>query len=80
MIKPSEYTPATSEVMAEGIREEFSEEEIAVLAVNRLLGSTDRVAMSNRKGHSPIPESNEQIYLFFERFLKSIRERAEGVE
>jgi coniferyl-aldehyde dehydrogenase len=31
MIKPSEYTPATSEVMAEGIREEFSAEEIAVI-------------------------------------------------
>ncbi len=40
------------------------------IAVNKLLGYTDRVAMSNRKGHAPTPESNEQIYLFFERFLK----------
>lgn len=31
MIKPSEYTPATSEAMAVGIREAFSEEEIAVI-------------------------------------------------
>lgn len=31
MIKPSEYTPATSQAMAEGIAEEFSEEEIAVI-------------------------------------------------
>ena len=31
MIKPSEYTPATSEAMAEGIRAEFDENEIAVL-------------------------------------------------
>ncbi len=26
--------------------------------------------MTNRKGHSPTEESNEQIYLFFEHFLK----------
>ena len=44
------------------------------IAVNKLLGYTNRVAMTNRKGHSPTPESNEQIYLFFERFLKSKRE------
>lgn len=31
MIKPSEYTPATSEAMREGIAEEFDEEEIAVI-------------------------------------------------
>jgi hypothetical protein len=41
------------------------------IAVNKLLGYTDRVAMTNRKGHSPTPQSNEQIYLFFERFLKN---------
>ena len=40
------------------------------VAVNRLLGYTNRVAMTNRKGHTPTAESNEQIYLFFERFLK----------
>jgi dienelactone hydrolase len=39
------------------------------IAVNQLLGFTNRVAMTNRKGHDPTPESNEQIYLFFEHFL-----------
>ncbi len=41
------------------------------IAVNKLLGYTNRVAMTNRKGHSPTPQSNELIYLFFERFLKN---------
>jgi len=40
------------------------------IAVNRLLGYENRVAMTNRKGHDPTPESNEQIYAFFEHFLK----------
>ena len=40
------------------------------VAVNKLLGHTNRVAMTNRDGHTPTPESNEQIYLFFEHFLK----------
>ena len=40
------------------------------VAVNRLLGHTDRVAMTNRKEHSPSVESNEQICRFFERFLR----------
>lgn len=40
------------------------------IAVNRLLGYENRVAMTNRKGHSPTQESNEQLYLFFEYFLK----------
>ncbi|MBY0527456.1 MAG: sialidase [Gemmataceae bacterium] len=40
------------------------------IAVNKLLGKTDRVAMTNRKGHEPTPESNEAMYLFFEYFLK----------
>jgi dienelactone hydrolase len=39
------------------------------VAVNRLLGIEHRVAMTNRQGHSPTPESNEQIYQFFECFL-----------
>ena len=39
------------------------------VAVNRLLGYENRVAMTNRKTHSPTEESNEQIYLFFEHFL-----------
>ena len=41
------------------------------IAVNKLLGYANRVAMTNREGHSPTLESNEQIYLFFETFLKS---------
>ena len=40
------------------------------VAVNRLLGYRDRVAMTNRAGHSPTAESNEQIYPFFEHFLR----------
>ncbi|HID76129.1 MAG TPA: hypothetical protein EYP56_09050 [Planctomycetaceae bacterium] len=47
------------------------------IAVNRLLGYTDRVAMTNRPGHSPTPESNEEIYAFFERFLKKGAARKE---
>ncbi len=39
------------------------------IAVNRLLGYENRVAMTNRVGHSPTEESNEQLYLFFEHFL-----------
>jgi dienelactone hydrolase len=40
------------------------------IAVNDLLGYKNRVAMTNRKGHAPTEESNEQIYLFFDRVLK----------
>ncbi len=40
------------------------------VAVNRLLGYENRVAMTNRPAHAPTEESNEQIYLFFEHFLK----------
>lgn len=40
------------------------------IAVNRLLGYENRVAMTNRSTHSPNPKSNEQAYLFFEYFLK----------
>jgi hypothetical protein len=40
------------------------------IAVNKLLGYENRVAMTNRKGHNPTPESNDQIYWFFEYFLK----------
>jgi dienelactone hydrolase len=47
------------------------------IAVNKLLGHSNRVAMTNRHGHSPTPESNEQIYLFFERFLKNAPGRDE---
>lgn len=40
------------------------------IRVNRLLGFEHRVAMTNRPLHPPTAESNEQIYLFFEHFLK----------
>ena len=40
------------------------------VAVNKLLGHENRVAMTNRPEHSPNPNSNEQIYNFFEYFLK----------
>ncbi|MCP4611188.1 MAG: sialidase [Planctomycetes bacterium] len=39
------------------------------IEVNKLLKHPNRVAMTNRKAHSPTPESNEQIYLFLEHFL-----------
>jgi hypothetical protein len=39
------------------------------IAVNKLLGYKNRVAMTNRPDHSPTDESNEQIYNFFEFFL-----------
>jgi dienelactone hydrolase len=50
------------------------------IAVNKLLGYENRVAMTNRKGHSPTEESNEQIYLFFEQVLKSRERRVESPE
>jgi hypothetical protein len=40
------------------------------IAVNRFLGHENRVAMTHRPGHSPTPESNEQMSLFLEYFLK----------
>jgi hypothetical protein len=43
------------------------------VAVNKLLGETDRVAMTNRKTHGPTEESNELLYQFFEYVLKSGR-------
>ena len=41
------------------------------IAVNKLLGYENRVAITNRPYHSPTLESNEYIYLFFEYFLKN---------
>jgi len=38
--------------------------------VNKVLGYDNRVGMTNRAEHSPDFESNEQIYSFFEYFLK----------
>ncbi len=40
------------------------------IAVNRLLGFENRVAMSNRPAHPPTPESNAAIYDFFTWSLK----------
>jgi dienelactone hydrolase len=40
------------------------------IAVNRLLGHHNRVAMTNRPSHTPTPESNEQLYQFFEYILQ----------
>ncbi|SFL29152.1 Abhydrolase family protein [Porphyromonadaceae bacterium KH3CP3RA] len=40
------------------------------IAVNKLLGYDDRVAMTNRPEHSPDAESNEIVYSFFEWYLK----------
>ncbi len=40
------------------------------VAVNRLLGHEARVGMTNRPGHSPTEESNQQMFAFFEHFLK----------
>ena len=41
------------------------------IAVNKLLGFENRVAMTNRPDHSPNEQSNAAIYAFFERFLQS---------
>lgn len=40
------------------------------VAVNKLLGFENRVAMTNRPMHAPTEESNEQLYQFFEYVLK----------
>ena len=45
------------------------------LAVNKLLGQTNRVAMTNRTGHVPTEESNAQLYAFFQYFLKKHPEK-----
>jgi hypothetical protein len=41
-----------------------------LIAVNKLLGVENRVAMTNRADHAPTAESNEAIYRFFEWWLK----------
>ena len=38
--------------------------------MNDLLGWKERVGLTSRPNHSPTEESNEQIYAFFEHFLK----------
>ncbi len=40
------------------------------VAVNRLLGFENRVAMTSRRGHSPTRASNEALCLFFEHHLR----------
>lgn len=40
-----------------------------LVEVNRVLGFTHRVGMTNRREHSPDAESNEQLYAFFRHFL-----------
>jgi hypothetical protein len=40
-----------------------------VVLVNRVLGVSQRVAMTNRPAHTPTAESNEQIYQFFKYAL-----------
>ena len=44
------------------------------VAVNKLLGYEDRVAMTNRPDHDPTETSNEQIYRFLEYVLKPGKE------
>ncbi len=41
------------------------------IAVNKLLGFENRVAMTNRPTHDPTDESNEVLYRFFQHTLKS---------
>ena len=41
------------------------------VAVNSLPGYGNRIAMTNRDTHDPTPQSNGQLYAFFEHFLKS---------
>jgi len=41
------------------------------IAVNKLLGFENRVGLTLRPKHDPTEESNEQIYVFFEHFLKA---------
>ncbi len=49
-----------------------------LVEVNRILGSTNRVAMTNRREHSPNFDSNEQIYAFFSHFLGATRSAVSG--
>ncbi len=40
-----------------------------LIEINRILGYSNRVGMTNRPEHAPNDESNEIIYAFFEHFL-----------
>jgi hypothetical protein len=44
------------------------------VAVNRLLGFENRVAMTNRKEHGPSEKDNEQVYRFLDWWLKDPRD------
>jgi hypothetical protein len=44
-----------------------------LLAIHRLLGTSNRVAYSSRPTHDPTPKSNDQLYAFFEHFLRPPR-------
>ncbi|WP_246254743.1 dienelactone hydrolase family protein [Alienimonas chondri] len=48
------------------------------VAVNRLLGHENRVAMTNRESHAPDDTSNAQIAAFLERFLRPEAEPQTG--
>ena len=41
------------------------------IAVNTLLGQSNRVGMTNRPNHAPNTESNARLYAFFEHFLQA---------
>jgi CubicO group peptidase (beta-lactamase class C family)/dienelactone hydrolase len=41
-----------------------------LVAVDQLLGASNRVGLSSRPHHDPTPESNAQLVAFFEHFLK----------
>jgi len=41
------------------------------IRVNELLGQSNRVAMTMRKGHTPTAESNAQVFAFLARFLQA---------
>jgi dienelactone hydrolase len=43
------------------------------VAVNKLLGYTQRVALTSREGHSPTESENEQVYRFFEWALNDTK-------
>jgi dienelactone hydrolase len=41
------------------------------IAVNKLLGYSERVGLTSRSGHTPTIQSNDQVCDFFEHFLKN---------
>lgn len=48
-----------------------------LVAVDKLLGCSNRVGLSSRPHHDPTPESNAQLVAFFEHFLNSGGSRRE---